>query len=312
MKRNVIDVIRRGFDNAVANWPLLLFRFAETIVALFLVIGSIIAVIVPMIVSAGMSHFNPEDADSAAEAVVSFIVQHLAIIGWVLLLLTGVSFVIVAVHSFVMAGAARVLVDADRAAGAAPPSRDRYRLFTADRFLDGGKSGWWPVFWIYNIAYFVAFLIVSLPILLFLAIALLVAASTPALIAVGCFGAAVTVMVVLVTGIVTAVLVQKAIVVQSSRALGGMDSLRRAWRDMRIDFVRHFAVAIVMMVIGFAVSSALTTMSMMFSPPMPHQVGALVGVMFLPVRIATTSVSSVLTSALAIWWTASFAAMEDE
>src|SRR5438067_11009792 len=129
MDRNVIDVIRRGFDNAVANWPLLLFRFAETIVALFIVIGSIIAVIVPMIVSAGMSHFNPEDADSPAEAVASFIVQHLAIIGWMILLLTVVSFVIVAVHSFVMAGAASVLVDADRAAGHAPASRDRYRLF---------------------------------------------------------------------------------------------------------------------------------------------------------------------------------------
>ena len=312
MKRNIIDVIRRGFDNSVANWPLLLFRFAETIVALFLIIGSIIAVIVPMIVSAGMSHFNPEDASSAAEAVLSFIVQHLAIIGWVVALLTGVSFVIVAVHSFVMAGAARVLVDADRAAGDAPASRDRYRLFTADRFFDGGKRGWWPVFWIYNIAYFVAFLIVSLPILLFLAIAILVAPSTPALIAVGCFGAAITVVVMLATGIVTAVWSQKAIVVQSSRALGGMDSLRHAWRDMRVDFVRHFGVAIVMMVIGFAISSALTTVSLMFSPPMPHQVGAVVGMMFLPARMAATSISSVLGSALAIWWTASFAAMEDE
>jgi hypothetical protein len=312
MKRNIIDVIRRGFDNAVANWPLLLFRFAETIVALFIIIGSIIVVIVPMIVSAGMSHFNPEDAGSAAEAVLSFVAQHVAIIAWVIVLLTAVSFVIVAVHSFVMAGAARVLVDADRAAGDAPASRDRYRLFTVDRFLDGGKRGWWPVFWIYNIAYFVAFLIVCLPILLFLAIAILVATSTPALITVGCFGAAVTVMFMLVTGIVTAVWAQKAIVVQSSRALGGMDSLRHAWRDMRVDFVRHFAVAIVMMVIGFAISSAVTTMSLMFSPPMPHQIDALVGMMFLPARIATTSVSSVLSSALAIWWTASFAAMEDE
>jgi hypothetical protein len=312
MKRDIIEVIRRGFDNAVANWPLLLFRFAETIVALFIIIGSIIAVIVPMVVSAGMSHFNPEDADSPGEAVLSFIVQHLAIIGWVLALLTVVSFVIVAVHSFVMAGAARVLVDADRAVGAAPASRDRYRLFTVDRFLDGGKRGWWPVFWIYNIAYFLAFLIISLPILLFLGIALLVASSTPALIAVGCFGAAVMVVIMLATGIVTAVWAQKAIVVQSSRALGGMDSLRRAWRDMRVDFVRHFAVAIVMMVVGFAISSAVTTMSMMFSPPIPHQVGAMVSMMFLPVRIATTSVTSVLSSALAIWWTASFAAMEDD
>ena len=75
------------------------------------------------------------------------------------------SIIFIAVHSFVVGGIVRVLVDAERSA---PPSgpRERFRRFTVDRWVEGGRETWWPIFWIYNIAYGVAALIICVPMML--------------------------------------------------------------------------------------------------------------------------------------------------
>ena len=42
----------------MANWPLIAIRIAESFIFVLIVIGSIIAVIIPIAVAAGLSHFD--------------------------------------------------------------------------------------------------------------------------------------------------------------------------------------------------------------------------------------------------------------
>jgi serine protease AprX len=54
VKRGVIDVLRRGLDSTLANWPLILVRLAETIVFAMLALATVFAVLAPIIVSVGI------------------------------------------------------------------------------------------------------------------------------------------------------------------------------------------------------------------------------------------------------------------
>src|SRR5204863_7147906 len=135
------DVLRRGFDNAIANWPLLLFRFAESMLAVVLIFASIAAIVVPVLVSAGISNYDPSNAEGVAEAVVGFVVAHLVIIAYVIGVFLVLGALLIALHSFVVGGVASVLVDAERLAPPGAP-RDRFRRSTFERRVEGGRNTW--------------------------------------------------------------------------------------------------------------------------------------------------------------------------
>jgi len=52
LKRSVFDILRRGFENTVANWPLILIRVGEVVVLAGVVIGAVLAAVIPVVVSA--------------------------------------------------------------------------------------------------------------------------------------------------------------------------------------------------------------------------------------------------------------------
>src|SRR5438105_3569639 len=215
MKLSAPNVLRRGFENALANWPLLLFRFGEAVLFALLAIGSVIAIIVPVAVSAGLTKYNPSNATDVYEALFGFFHAFGMVLLYVFVLITVMSLVFIAVHSFVVGGIVRVLVDAERSAPPAGP-RERFRRFTVDRWVEGGRETWWPIFWIYNIAYGVAALIICVPMMLIaLAILAVFLKEAPPAVAIvtGCIGVPIIIFLALATTISAALWSQKAIVV---------------------------------------------------------------------------------------------------
>ena len=314
MKLAATDVIRRGFENALANWPLLLLRFAEAVVFVVLTIGSVIAIIIPVVVSASLSKYNPSNYSNPTDAILGLFHAYGVVMLYVFGLATVMGLVFIAVHSFVVGGIARIVVDADRSAAPSGP-RERFRRFTMERWVEGGRETWWPIFWIYNIAYGVAALIVCIPMIVFslIAIAALLNETAPVAIVAGCIGIPIFIFLAFATSIIAAVWSQKAIIVCVEKHLGANDSLRVGWREARADFSRHFAVAFIMFVIAVGGSGVISMFSLMFSAPVNgHGAGAMIGLMLLPARLVISAISSLFSSAVSLWSLASFAALSEK
>jgi hypothetical protein len=303
LKRNPFDVIRRGFENAMANWPVILLRVVEGLVLIGIVIGAVIAVVVPVFVSAGLSHFDINSVDSASEFFAMLVLEHWMLLVYLFLLALVIFGLLIAVHSFVEAGSARVYIDGERAPG--------FRAFAFDRWWAGGWRGWWPVFWIYNLAWSVAGLILLVPLTITI-VAMFLIGETGARIALGCAGLAFTFLLLIPTAFVVGIWTQKAITICVSRALGAVESLRASRREIGLDFGRHFAVALIMMVIGFVAASVVSGLNIPFSLG-HHQRGFdLMPLFFAPVQLMLSVVQSALSAAAGAWFLASFVALTEE
>src|SRR5689334_23030172 len=142
MKRPVTEVLRRGFESAIANWPLMALRIAENVLFAILIIASIIAAVVPLLVSIGLAAFNVDKPEESAAAIGTALIEHLPVFVFIALGALLVALLLLVIHSFVIAGCAQTFVDADR-------SRGTLKVFSMERWLGGGKHSTWTVFWIY-------------------------------------------------------------------------------------------------------------------------------------------------------------------
>lgn len=304
-KRPVGDVIRRGFDNTVANWMVIVIRIGETFLFGMIAIASLIAIVVPMLVSAGVWGLDLKDAQNAIEAVTNLLTLHWIIIIWVLVVATVLLLVFALVHSFVVAGAARIFIDGDSTGRQG--SRASFAAFTMERWLEGGRAGWLRVFWIYNLAYGAASLVILVPALALL-VAIVVLHGSPAILIAGCLGLVMIVFVSVIAALVASIWCQKAIVVCLARSTGANDALRIAWHEARADPARHFAVALIMLVLGIGGVGVIGMLSLMITLP-----GATVpaaALIFMPMRLIISFVQSAFSSAVGNWTLASFAALD--
>ena len=304
MKRSVTDVIRRGFENTVANWPLLLIRIAEGIAFVILVVVAVVAAIIPVAVSIGVTDIDLKTVDDPAELMWTLLASYWSVILFLFALVTVILVVLVAIHSFVEAGCARVYVDAERVAGPAS-SREAFRVFSADRWLAGGRRDWWPVFWIYNIAWGVAGLLLLAPMVALLAL-IAVLRENPAVAAgVGCLGLAVSVLFFIAVAVVTNIWCQKAIVLCVDRVHGARDSLGEAWREFKLDAGRHIGVALilwVLMIVGSMMFATLGAGSSFYDTP-----GFSLAVM--PMQLVSSFINTIFSAVMTSWFLASFAAL---
>lgn len=309
MKGSVTDVIRRGFENAVANWPLMLIRIAEGIVFVVVAIVAVVAAVVPIAVSIGVKGVQaPTSADDVAQIAAGIVLNHWMAIVFVLIVVSVLLILFIAVHSFVEAGSARVYVEAERSTAAiATPTRAQFRAFTADRWLEGGRRGWWPVFWIYNLAWSVACLILIAPLIVIGVLMIVVHQSPPALAVTGCLGLALFVLFLIPVAIVTNIWCQKAIVVWAARGAAARESLRLAWREFRADFARHLGVAVILLVLMFVGSLMLSTMT---SFRLRHVPGF--DLATLPLQFVGTFANTIFSAAMSSWFLACFAALTAE
>src|SRR5207253_10801547 len=97
--RNTTDVLRRGFDSTLANWPLIAIRIAQSILFVMIVVASIFAAIVPFGIAASFSNFK--NLDEPAQAIATFVIEHWPLIAYIFVIVLIVTIVLVAFHAFV-------------------------------------------------------------------------------------------------------------------------------------------------------------------------------------------------------------------
>lgn len=309
MKRSATDVLRRGFENTVANWPLILIRIAEGILLLILAVVAVVAAIVPVIVSLGINTAIAQDPADAAEAILAMLTDQWMIFLYVFAVATVILVLLVAVHSFVEAGSARVYIDGERAAGAvAAPQRRAFSVFTVDRWLGGAKQDWWSVFWIYNIAWGVAGLIMLAPLLVVAALMAVLHENAPVMMAATCLGLFVSLFIMLVVMVVTNLWCEKAIVVCVARTHRATGALGEAWREFRADAGRHVAVALILfllMIVGTAMFASVSFVGGLNDSP-----GFVLAL--LPLQLFGSLANSVFSTIISAWFLACFAGLSVE
>jgi hypothetical protein len=309
LKRSITEVIRRGFENVVANWPLILIRLASSIFFIILVVVAVIAAVIPLAMSIGLNKLDPASASDPLEFMLDVLARTWPILLYILGIITILLTVIIAIYSFVEAGCARVYVDGELAAAAYPlPVRQHLKSFTAERWLSGGRNHWWPVFWIYNIAWGVAMLVLLLPALAVLALIFILRESPGGMAVAGCMGLVVIFLVFFLVAIVTNAWCLKAIIVSVARNLGAMESLRVAWREFRTDAGRHIAVVLILFVLMFVGAMVFSSVSAFSN----IDDSATFQLMTLPLQLTSSLLNSIFSAFMTGWFLASFAALTTE
>jgi hypothetical protein len=309
--RKTEDVLTRGFDNVVANWPLLLIRLAEGIAFTMIVMGVALGIALGIAASFGLGAWSDyktaEQMTSLFETLLrQWPVLLIALVGFLLLLC-----VLVLIHCFVEAGVVRVYVDGERAAGPAQTGdRSRYRVFTGERWLQGAKDGWRALFGIYNVVYSiwaVLLLIPFLPVGIGTLMMIQQEKFGPAA-GIGCIGGALLVLIMIPVTIAANLWSRKAIVIAIARRTSTRESLRLGWAEVRGDLARHLLVALAVLGAGLAIGGFIAGFS--FAGAMVKSTGF--AIMFVPLRILTSLLNTALSGAMAGWLTASYAALSPE
>lgn len=312
MRRGVFDILRRGLDNTVVNWPLIAIRFGETVLFGVIAFVAVIAALLPLLVSIGIHVTNIDTPEDAAEAM-AMLMQRWILLVWIVVVASLLFLVFVAIHSFIQAGAARVYVDGERIAGPqVEGERSRFRVFSMDRWMAGGGAGWWTVFWIYNLAWGVAGLVMLLPLLPVAVLLYVLREQPPALAATGCIGLLVTLLVLILVGVVTGMWTNRAIAHWAVHTSGATESLAAGWRAMFADFGRHLLVMLAVLVVGFAGSMFFASFSMFASFGESIGDSGLFVALTLPVRIFGSVLSSIFSAAVTSWYLASYAGIAAE
>jgi hypothetical protein len=310
LKRSVSDVLRRGFESTIANWPVILLRIAEVVVFAGVILGGIVAAVVPAIVAAGLSKDEIMNSADPAGAVVEWMIGHLALFGWMFALAFVVLGVLMAIHAFVQGGAVQIYVDAERTAsrrGAA--GRGDFDAFSIDRWLAGGAGSWWRIFWLYNLAWSVGLLFVLVP-LAFTLVAMLVVGDGAGKIIVGCAGLVIALLVFIPVYVVTSIWCTKAITICVARSLPATESLRIGWRAIRTDLGRHLAIAVIVFVVSLALNSLVSGLS--FPMSFTSQKLPSVALLFAPVQMFGGVVQGVFSAAIGSLLLACFVSMTEE
>jgi len=314
VKRGIVDTLLRGLDNTLANWPVILLRLGEALLFVAMAIASVLAIIAPLAVALGVQLAEVNTPEEVLDVFAAF-AQRWTLILWIFLAVTVLLLVFVVIHSFVAAACARIAVDADRAAGpAAKGPRSRFRVFTMSRWLAGGAEGCWPVFWIYNLAWGLAGLVLLIPILPTFVLLLFLAPeeSPAAAIAVGCGGIALTLLLGVACAIVASIWTNRAVAGWTAHREDAREALRTAWRALRTDLARHALIALAIFVVAGAGSSFFATFSMFATFGETMGRSSMVQFFTMPVRMFGWIASSSFSAAITTWFVTSYAALTCE
>jgi hypothetical protein len=201
-----------------------------------------------------------------------------------------------------------VLIDGDRLAGALPAGRRAFYAFSIERWVDGGCDSWWVVFWIYNLAYSAASLVLLAPALLILVVMLVMRGSVGAIVG-GCVGLLLMLFLGGILLMLTGIWVQKAIVVCVARRVDAGEALRRAWAETRRDAARHFTVAFVVLVITIGGIGVISMLSLLVS--VPTAAAPTLTLVFMPVRVLASMLQSAYGAAAGNLSLAAFASISE-
>jgi hypothetical protein len=298
--------LRRATDNAIANWPLLALRLGESFLFVAVIVGAVLVTVVPIIAAGALGaisieNFDPEDLFASLTGPV------LAAVALLVVVITVITIVLVALHSFVQAGVVGTYADGERAAGAAPPARDSYRVFSFERFFAWGRERWWPVFLVYNITWGVGLLVLLIPLVFVVgAIAIGAAGGEGAAILALCGGLALFFLFIVVVSVLTTLWSNAAIVSTVAHRLGAIAAVKRGFSITLRRFWRLLLAALV----PFGVSFAFAILSMMISggTELAGDAPALL-MIFLPLRLALTLLQTALSLVAGLWFVSAVTAI---
>jgi len=142
---------------------------------------------------------------------------------------------------------------------------------------------------------------------------MLLAQERGARVAFGCGGLALVFLIGIPVSVVVAIWTQKAIAVCVARAATAGLALKQAWTGIRADFGRHFAVAFILFVIAFGGAMAISMLTMPMSIMQQTSHGSpFIGLAFAPARIVGSFLQSIFSSAVGLWFLASFVGLTEE
>jgi hypothetical protein len=313
VKHGVFDVLRRALDNTFANWPLIAIRLAETILFFVITIAAVLVIVVPILVSIGLNLADMTSPDDVASAIFNLGTKWVLLL-WIVLGISVLLMVFVAMHAFVEAGSARVYVDAERIAGPALEGpRSRFRIFSMERWLAGGRDGWWTLFWVYNIAWTIASAILLVPLLPTVAIMYSLQDAQPGVaFATGCLGLVLTLLLFFLVAIVTSIWVNRAIADWAVRRAGTRDALAAGWSAVKSDFGRLFLIALAVFVVAMAGSTFFAGFSFFAAFGGAFSDSPMAMLMTLPIRFLATLCSSAFSAAVTSWFLAAYSSVAVE
>jgi hypothetical protein len=301
-----IDIIKRAFDNTVANWPLLLVRIALSMVILIVAVVAAVAVVIPMVISAGLTKFDRSDPTAVLTTILT---GHWLLLIYLLIVAGVVLTVLCLVYSFAQSGSARIYLDGEGAAGAPPvQGRERFAAFDPQRWFQGAVDGTWRVFWIYNIAWTIALAVIVVPLAFAPAIMYLGGGGVGA-IAAGCGLLLLVGAAALVLFIATDAVLCKAIVIAVERGAGPVDALRTAVADFRADFSRNFTVVFILIVLHIGGAGVLSLMGIAGS--IGHRLPG-ISLVFVPTQVISSLLQTVFGAFMESWALAAFVAIDAE
>ncbi len=298
-------LIQRGFDNAIANWQLLLIRIAGSVAVTMVVLAAIVPIVMFAIYSGTMTGI--ELIDDQGE-MIDWLLSNAIVIGIFIIVLTLIIAVAVAIHSFITGGVAGIYLDADRAAPRANWIRRQLAVFSPDRWLLHGRRTWWPIFVLYNLTWGIWTILLLLPLLL--VVPLLIAADgrpeagfAACAIIVGWVGVAIG------GSIVVHIWTELAIITCVREGGRILAPLRRGLSILMSNFVK----VIVLLVLMFAVTFGLAGVS--FAAQFGFEMGSNVGeiaLLLVPIQIVFSVIQTVISVVAGAWLMACFATIVNE
>ena len=309
MKRSVTEIIRRSFENVVANWHLILLRIAEGIIFFAILAVAFVAAIIPMALSVGLNTFEPKSPEDVAEFIINLFIDNWMLLVYLTLLLLFITLVYIMIHSFVEAGCARIYVDSERANAALPrPERQQLRFFTFDKWVEGAKRYWWRVFWIFNGTWGLGLLIILVPLLVITILAFVLRENPPAAIGLSCVGLVFLVFIGIGVSIVTYIWCEKAIVVSIARNTSAAEAMSAAWAEFKSDAGRHLGTTIILFVLAMVGQGVFSSfgMSFGFNDSLAYNLS------IIPLQIVSHLASTIFSSFMGSWLLACYASLSVE
>jgi hypothetical protein len=291
--------VQHGFDNVLANWPLLLIRIGEQVAMIVLIVVSVLAGVLPVIFW-GLGSAQVLEGVSTPEEAVEFLLGNLLPILYILVVLTIALLLAMIIHSFVQGGVVGCYIEGERRGRTNPGvARARYRVFTPDLWFRNAKRTWWPIFLIYNIVWGVFGLVLLIP-LLAIALIIFLMRDSPELIALTCVGVVLLFGFLFIAAYVVHIWSTVAIVLNVMGQRVGQ-ALREGWTLM-IRRALPF-VAIVVIALAVSVSAFGSVFGASFAVGLVSHVPGF-GIVTLPLQVVISLLQTAVSIVVYAWFLA--------
>lgn len=310
--RSISVLLQRGFDNAVANWPLMLIGIATQVAMILLFIALLVAVLIPGVIIGISIDFGDFEANPAS-FFEEIILAHPFFIIYVLLGIGVILIPVMMVFSFAEGAKFGVLRDGERARGEGG-ARSAMRMFDPSQWFAWGRRTWWPAFWIYNIIWGVALGVLLAVGLVFAVIAVAMAvgggeAGAGGAAAIGCLAVIVLVPIMILAAVLTNMVSQIAMSLLVRDGEGAVATIRNAMSFIRRHPGYSIGVTLITLVVAFAVGGAFGGIGVIIN--MGGEMNESLLLMMLPIQIIFTLIQSAVTIAVQTWVSAVFVSMVD-